>query len=152
MVEPVNLPRRYRPLGARVAAGVAAVVLAAVVAFLWMMLPSGVRDEFSGFQRITLIAVFAAMLALLYGIFRTSALADQHGLTITNGYHVRRLDWPQIVRVSMSPHRPWALLDLADGTTVSVMAIQASDGARAARSARELAAVLIEHTRTDRDD
>lgn len=151
MTVPVSLPRRYRPLGARLAAGVAAVMLAGVFTVLWLNLPGEVRDKFSFFERVTLAGFFVAMLVLLYAIFRTSALADDEGLTVVNGYRVRRFDWPQVLRISLSRNRPWALLDLADGSTVSVMALQTSDGDRAIRCTRELAAVLAEHSRTDRD-
>ena len=89
------------------------------------------------FQRITLLLVFAAMIALLYALFRTSALATEDGLRVINGYKVRELEWAEIVRLTFSRNRPWALLDLADGSTVSVMAIQTSDGERATRRRRQ---------------
>jgi hypothetical protein len=54
--------------------------------------------------------------------------------------------------VSLSPNRPWVLIDLADGETMSVLAIQGSDGERAVRHARELATVLAQQTRTPRND
>lgn len=147
MADPVALPRSYRPFGTRIAAGVAAVVLVAAMAFLWLMLPPRVRAEFGIFQRLTLIAFFVAVLVVLNGMFRTSAQADVVGLTVTNGYTVRRFDWPELVRISLTANRPWALIDLADGTTVSVMAIQSSDGARATRAARELAGVIAARSR-----
>ncbi|MBA2560036.1 MAG: PH domain-containing protein [Propionibacteriales bacterium] len=146
MPDPVALPRQYRPFGARIAAGIAAVVLVAAMALLWLMLPSRVRAEFGLAQRATLVAFFAAVLAVLYGMFRTSATADETGLVVTNFYKVRRFHWPEIVQISLSANRPWALLDLADGTAVSVMAIQSSDGDRAVRAARELAGVLAQRS------
>lgn len=128
------------------ASAVAAAVLVAAMAFLWVMLPDHVRAEFGIAQRVTLIAFFVAVLTVLYGMFRTSASADEAGLTVANGYRVRRFEWPEIVRVSLTANRPWALLDLADGTAVSVMAIQSSDGDRAKRAARELAVVIAQRS------
>ncbi len=147
-----TLPRTWRPLGARVVAAVAAVVLVATMVFFWLMLPASVQDRFSALQRVTLIAFFAAMVVVLYALFRTSARADSRGLTIVNGFKTRRFAWAELVRVSFNANRPWALLDLADGDTVVVMAIQYADGARARRSARELAALIAECTRTERDE
>ncbi|HEY7044895.1 MAG TPA: PH domain-containing protein [Nocardioidaceae bacterium] len=147
----VHLPRTYRPLGARVATATAAVAIVVAMTFLWLMLPGNVQDDFTTFQRITLVAFFVAILVLLNAIFRTSARATESGLEVVNGYRRRFLEWGQIVRISLSPNRPWALMDLDDGTTQAVMAIQTSDGARAIRSAKELARVIARHTPTDHD-
>ena len=146
----VVLPRTYRPLGARIATGIAAAAIVAAVAFLWMMLPGEVQAEFSVSQRVMLIGFFVAVLAVLNGIFRTSARATAHGLTVVNGYRRHRLEWRQVVRISLNPNRPWALLDLDDGTTLAVMAIQSADGKRATTSARELARLVAAHSRPDR--
>jgi Bacterial PH domain len=147
MPEPLTLPRRYRPFGARIAAAVAAVVLVGFTAFIWLALPRSARATFGLAERLTVVVIYAAVLAVLNGMFRTSAHADDEGLTVTNGYVRRRFAWPQIVRISLGVGRPWALLDLADGTTVSVMAIQGSDGARADRATRDLKRVLAERSR-----
>jgi hypothetical protein len=129
----------------------ATVVIVLAVGFLWAMLPGEVQDDFSSFQRITLLGFFVAVIAVLYGLFRTSARATEAGLVVVNGYRRHDLEWGQIVRLSLTPNRPWALMDLDDGTTLAVMAIQSADGARATRSAKELAAVIARRTRTDRD-
>ena len=134
------------------ASGLAAVVLVAAIAFLWVMLPGEVQADFGIGQRVTLIGFFVAVLVLLNAIFRTSATADSSGLTVVNGYKKRRYDWPEVVKVTLTPNRPWALLDLAEGETISVMAIQVSDGSRARAAARELAAVLAQQSRTERND
>jgi hypothetical protein len=145
----VVLPRSYRPFGARMATGIAAVVLVAAMAFLWLMLPAHTRATFRLSERITLGVFFGGVLVALNALFRTAAIADETGLTVRNGYRVRRFDWPEIIRISLSVNRPWALLDLADGTAVSVLAIQISDGDRAVRATRELAAVIAQHTAPD---
>ena len=43
-------------------------------------------------------------------------------------------------------------MDLSDGTTIPVMAIQGSDGDRAKTAVREFRRVLAARTRTDRND
>lgn len=145
---PVRLPVTYRPFGTRVVAVTSAVALVGAVAFLWSMLPASVRDEFTVLQRITVLVLFAVILLVLYGLFRTSARADVSGLRVVNIYKARHLEWPEVISLSLNPNRPWAMLDLADGETLAVMAIQNADGARASRSARELAEVIAECSRT----
>ena len=151
MSEHLPLPRLYRPRGARIAAGVAAVTLVAAMAVLWLLLSADARAGFTVSQRITLLGFLAAHVAVLYAVYRTSARADENGLTVVNGYRVHRYEWAEVVRVSLGPHRPWALLDLADGSTASVMAIQSADKQLAARSVRELASVLAHRSSTDHD-
>jgi hypothetical protein len=152
VTEPIALPLRVRPFGARLAAGLAAAALVAAMAFLWVMLPDEVQEDFSVSQRVTLVGFLVAVLAALNAIFRTSAKADVDALTVTNGYRTRRFEWAEIVRISLSPNRPWALIDLAAGDTASVMAIQVSDGDRAKTATRQLKAVLAQQSATDRDD
>lgn len=135
-----KLPRTYRPVGARIAAALAAAGLVGVIAMVWLLMPAAVRADFSVPQRVTLLFFLLVGLVALNAIFRTSARADAAGLTVINGYRTRQLAWPEVIRVSLPPSRPWALLDLADGTTLSVMALQSSDGPRATRGVRELAA------------
>jgi len=150
--EHVSLPYRIRPLGARVAAAIATVAIVFVVAVLWLAMSDDVRATFTPFQRVTLLLVFAAMIALLYALFRTSAVASDQGLRVINGFKVRELEWAEIVRLTFNRNRPWALLDLADGSTVSVMAIQSSDGQWARDAAAKLASVIAERSRTPRND
>jgi len=151
MPSPVPLPLAYRPRGARLAAAAAGAALIAAVVILWLLLSADVRAAFTTFQRLTLLVFLGAVLAGLHAVFRTAGIADAAGLTVVNGYRVRRFEWAELVRISLTTHRPWALLDLADGSTASMMAIQSADGERAARAVRELAVLLAEKTRTDQD-
>ena len=65
---------------------------------------------------------------------------------VVNGYRKRELDWAEVVAVNMPPGAPWAVLDLADGTSTPAMGIQGSDGARARTAVRELRSVLAERS------
>jgi Na+/melibiose symporter-like transporter len=152
MADSPELPKVYRPLGARMVSAVSGFVLVSVVAFLWAMLPAHVRAEFGWFQRVTLIAFFVAVIVLLYGVFRTRVKLEERGIAVTNGYRRHELSWAEALAISLTANRPWALLDLADGTTVAVMALQTSDGPRATRAAREIAALIEARSRTERND
>jgi Bacterial PH domain len=146
------LPKVYRPLGARMVSAVAGSVIVAIVAFLWLMLPANVRAEFGWFDRITLLAVFVCIIAVLYGVFRTRVTASERGISVTNGYRRHDFDWAEVVALSLTSHRPWALVDLTDGSTLAVMALQTSDGPRATRLAHEISAMIAVRNRLDRDD
>ncbi|HVX55566.1 PH domain-containing protein, partial [Nocardioides sp.] len=54
----------------------------------------------------------------------------------------REFAWEQVVAARMPPGAPWVTLDLADGTAVPAMGIQASDGGRARLALRELRALI----------
>lgn len=144
--ERVRLPRTYRPLGTRIVSAAGVVVIVTVVAMLWALLPGHAKAGFGWPQRVTVVFFFGGMVVGLYALFRTSVRADRAGLTVVNGYRRHRYEWAQVLSVSLPPNRPFALVDLSDGTTISAMALQASDGERATRQARELAAVIAEQS------
>jgi hypothetical protein len=142
----------YRPLGARIAVAIVTLTLVGAIAVLWVALPGEVQDDFTWVQRVTLLLLFAVTLAALWGLFRTSVRTGEAGLEIVNVFKVRTYQWPQVVAISMRRGDPWAVLDLADGTSVVAMAIQSSDGARAAAAVRDISQQIDQHSRTERDD
>jgi hypothetical protein len=147
-----ELPWRYRPLGIRLMGTAMGSLLVGALVVIWVAMPPSVREQFNIEQRITLLLIFAAMLAFLYGIARSAIKADADGLRIVNVYRVRRLEWAQVVHIRLQPGDPWAVLDIDDGTTIKAMAIQGSDGRRARRATAQLRALVDENTRTSRDD
>ena len=147
-----DLPWRYRPLGIRLMAAAMGTLLVGALVFIWVAMPASVRAQFNIEQRITLLLIFVAMLAFLYGIARSAIKADADGLRIVNVYKARRLEWAEVVHIRLHPGDPWAVLDIDDGTTIKAMAIQGSDGRRARRATAQLRALVDENTRTARDD
>jgi hypothetical protein len=77
---------------------------------------------------------------------------DPDGVTVRNLLRTRRLAWAEVVSVRFGPDRPWVQLDLADGGTWPVMAVQRADGARAVAEARRLATLAARLAETERDD
>jgi len=144
MSHPPGPVRVYRPLGARVVSATSGGVLVVLVGFLWLALPERVRAQFGTFQRLTLVGFLIVVIVVLYGIFRTRVTASERGISVTNGYRRHDFDWAEVVRIALSGDRPWALVDLTDGTTVALMALQTADGRRAARSTRELSAMVAD--------
>jgi Bacterial PH domain len=136
------LPHTWRPLGVRLAVFFFGGMLLVVCAFAWFGFDPSVRARFTFFQRSTLVALGLLYAAVGYALARSRVVADETGLIVVNGYKRRVYEWAQVVAVRLPQGAPWATLDLADGTTVSVMAIQGSDGDRARDAVRGLRALI----------
>ncbi|HWM72571.1 MAG TPA: PH domain-containing protein [Nocardioides sp.] len=141
---PLPLPHTWRPLGPRIAGGVAAGVLVVMAVALWFTFDEETRDAITPFQRGTVIALGLAMLAVLFALIRSRVVAEPDRLTVVNGYRRRDFEWAEVIAVHLPPGAPWVTLDLADGNTVPAMGIQSSDGPRARVAVRELRA-LVDH-------
>ena len=140
-----DLPVTFRPLGVRIAAVAFGVMLFGVAAAIWISFPGHVREAFTVFQRATVLAMGAGVLVIGHALARCRVDADAEGLVVVNGYRSHRLQWAQVVAVRMLPGNPWVTFDLADGTTLSALGVQGSDGARAQRQVRTLRALIAEH-------
>ena len=134
----LRLPRTFRPYGVRIAASLLGGLLLIAVAVMWFAFPPHVRAEFTAFQVITLLALGVLFYSAGFALARSRVVAREDGITVVNGYRARRFEWSQVLKVSLRPGSPWAVLDLSDGTTLSAMGIQGSDGRRARLQARDL--------------
>lgn len=141
-----TFPRTWRPLGVRLAAVFFTVMLTIVCIGAAIGLGAEVRAQFTVFQISTLIVMALGGLAVVNALVRCRVTATEEGVVVVNGYRTRRFTWAEVVAVRMPRGAPWASLDISDGTNVSVIGIQSSDGERAVRAVRELR-VLLE-TRT----
>lgn len=137
-----GLPHTWRPLGPRIAGAVAGGALVVIVIFLWLGFDAETRASVTPFQRGTVFALGFLGFVAMYALIRSRAQARSEGLLVVNGYRRRLFAWEEIVAVRLPPGAPWVTLDLADGTTASVMAIQGSDGQRARVAVRQLRALV----------
>ncbi|WP_122817327.1 PH domain-containing protein [Nocardioides pantholopis] len=133
-----RLPRTWRPLGPRIAGIVFGGALLVVFGVAWVTLGAENRAKFTPFQIGTMVVLTALGYAVIYALVRSRVVAEPDRLVIVNGYRRRELDWAEVVAIRLPPGAPWATLDLSDGTTVSAMGIQGSDGARAQQAVREI--------------
>jgi hypothetical protein len=140
----VTLPHTWRPLGVRIAASGLGLMLAIVIGFAWASFDAETRSAFTPVQIVTLVLLGLLALSLGFALARSRVVAEPDRLVVVNGYRRRELDYAQVVEASMPPGAPWVTLDLDDGSTLSAMGIQGSDGLRAQTALRELRAV-IEH-------
>ena len=138
----IVLPHTWRPLGARIMGIVLGSLLLAMALFAWFAFPPEVRAQFSTFQKITMVVLTAGAYTLGYALLRSRVVAEDRRLVVVNGFRRREFDWAEVVAVHLPPGAPWATLDLSDGTTVSALAIQGSDGARARHAVRQLRALI----------
>ena len=139
---PVSLPHTWRPLGVRIAAAGLGTMLTVVVVFAWVSFDAETRGAFTFFQVATLIALALLAFSLGYALARSRVVAEPDRLVVVNGYRRREFEYAAVVEAHLPPGAPWVTLDLDDGTTVSAMGIQGSDGARAQTALRELRQVL----------
>jgi hypothetical protein len=142
----VGLPHTWRPFGARIAGTVCGLLVVVLVVAAWIGLGAKIRAQFTALQLGTL--GFLGLLALLvwFALMRSRVTATDSGLTVVNGYRRRVFEWPQVLDVSLGRGAPWATADLSDGTTLSLLAVQGSDGQRAIAAVRDLRVLISERS------
>lgn len=145
---PTTLPHTWRPFGVRLAGTVLGLGLIGICALTWIGFDAETRARFTPFQRLTLLVLGLLAFAAWFALVRSRVVAEDERLVVVNGYRRREFAWPQVLAVRLPPGAPWVTLDLADGTTVSAMGIQGSDGTRARQAVRELRAVVDAQTPT----
>jgi len=142
-----SLPHTWRPLGVRIAVVGFGLMLVVVCAAAWFGFDESVRDRFSFLQRMTLVVFGAAFAACGWALGRARVTAEMEALVVVNGFRTRQLDWEEVIAIHLPEGAPWATLDLADGTTISAMAFQGSDGKRAVDGVRAVRALIDRETR-----
>ena len=139
------LPVTWRPHRTRTIIYAVAAVLAGSMTAIAATLPSDGGEPWPLPDRIAFACIgFAGALVLMI-LARPKAVADAEGLKVVNMLRTRKLVWAQIVTVNLRSGDPWVLLDLDDGTTLSVMGIQPADGLNAARAAVAELRVLVDY-------
>ncbi|RYC13661.1 PH domain-containing protein [Nocardioides zhouii] len=137
-----SLPRTWRPIGVRYAVIGFGTVLLVVCAAAWFGFDDSVRERFNLLQRLTVLVMGAGAATCGWALGRARVTAEMQSLVVVNGFRTRRYDWEQVLAIHLPDGAPWATLDLADGTTVSAMAFQGSDGRRARDGVRQVRALI----------
>ncbi|MFL6159408.1 MAG: PH domain-containing protein [Marmoricola sp.] len=150
--KPITLPHTWRPFGARMMGGALGAMLVAMVTTVWFALGSEIRSKFTGFQEGTLVVLGLIALGVWFALMRCKVRADEHGVVVVNGYRQREYAWSQLIGVNLRRGAPWAEIDLSDGTSISAIAIQGSDGDRARRAVVDLRRLIAENTRIERPE
>ncbi|MFF0263972.1 PH domain-containing protein [Kribbella sp. NPDC004536] len=119
--------------------------LIAVFGVIWFRLSPSDRATFDWFQRITLLLFFGAVLWILYRMSTLRVTAYEDRLRVRNVFRSYTLKWSEVTALRFRPGDAWLQLFDADDNRLGILAVQASEGVRATRAAKELAAVAREH-------
>lgn len=145
-----SLPHTWRPVGVRVAVIGLGLMLLVVCVAAWFGFDQSVRDRFTFLQRLTLLIMGAGLAACGWALARARVTAEVKALVVVNGFRTRQLAWEEVLAIHLAEGAPWATLDLADGTTISAMALQGSDGRKARDGVRQLRALIDRESPTGR--
>ena len=140
-----ELPVTWRPHRTRTIIYTVAAILAGSMTAIAATLPSDGGEPWPLPDRVAFACIGFAGALVLMVLARPKAVADAEGLTVVNMLRTHRLVWAQIVTVNLRSGDPWVLLDLDDGTTLSVMGIQPADGLSAARAAVAELRALVDY-------
>lgn len=119
-----TLPVTFRPRGIRVVAYGLAALIVATMAVLAVILPPDWQLQ----DRVFLVLLGAAIGGGLHLLARPRLELTEDRVTVVNVIRTYVLVWPEIIDARMPTGEPWPSIDLADGSTLAVMAIQSSDG------------------------
>jgi len=132
----------FRPRGARVVGRALAGAIVVGAAFVLVVSPGRPGIGFALPDTVALCVVVGLAVWLLLRHAGVLAVVSREGIVVRNLVRTRALAWAQVEAVRLAPGQPWVTLDLTDGTTLAVMAVQASDGARGRAEARRLATLV----------
>jgi hypothetical protein len=118
-------------------------VAAAVVVFLGALaLGAALPAPFGTGDKIGVAFMGVPVAAVLLMLARPSITVSPDGLVVRNLVRTRRLTWAEVVSVRLGRDDSWASLDVADGTSLAVMALQTIDKAQTAEALTDLRARL----------
>lgn len=137
------IDRPIRPRGARVVAWVLFALLVVGTVIFLVVAPRVLGTAVFGLDdQLYTVVLMAIICFFVYRQATVRIVPRAEGIVVRNFVTTRRLAWAQVVGVRCGPDHPWGRLDLSDGTTMSAMGIQTSDGEFAMSEARRLATLL----------
>lgn len=141
------MTRTFRPrLTRRVIIGLATLSVIALIV-LFAVVPTSGLFSFGIEDYVAGIVFLGMILYILYLHYQVRVDVHDDGITVKNLINTHRYSWAQLVDVEFGSG-PWARLDISDGTTTAVMAIQSADGDYGRREAVRLATLIDQHSPT----
>lgn len=132
----------FRPRGARVVGRVLIVAILGGAAFVLLTSPGHPGIGYDPANNVAMCLVVGFAVWLLWRHAGVLAVVSPEGIVVRNLVRTRALEWAQVESVRLGQGQPWVTLDLADGTTLAVMAVQSSDGAFGRAEAARLATLV----------
>jgi hypothetical protein len=114
-----TLPVTFRPGSTRVVLLTAAVAIFVVITAVAMLL-----KQLSPGERVSFVFTALLLDAVLLLLARPKVVVDEDGVTVVNLTNKRRLEWAEILQVTLRPGDPWVFLNLSDGTSLPALGIQ----------------------------
>ncbi|MGX5208445.1 PH domain-containing protein [Streptomyces violaceus] len=114
-----TLPVTFRPGSTRAVLLTAAVAILIVITAVAMLL-----KQLSPAERLSFVLTALLLDGVLLLLARPKVVADESGVTVVNLTNKRRLEWAEILQVTLRPGDPWVFLNLSDGTSLPVLGIQ----------------------------
>ncbi|MBB6416279.1 PH domain-containing protein [Streptomyces sp. AK010] len=140
-----NLPVTFRPGSTRVVLLTAAVAIFVVITAVAMLL-----KQLSPAERVSFVFTALLLDAVLLLLARPKVVVDEDGVTVVNLTNKRRLEWAEILQVTLRPGDPWVFLNLSDGTSLPALGIQPGLAKRRAiADARALRALVAARSVAD---
>jgi hypothetical protein len=130
----------FRPRRARIVAVSVAVVSILLFGAVGLFVPAAGAPD-----RLAIAGFGVAVAWFMWRYASLAAVPSDTGLRVRNLLTTRDLDWAEIVDVHLVVGAPWVTLDLDDGDTLAVMAIQKADGAFGRAEASRLAGLVAAH-------
>ena len=130
----------FRPRRARIVAVSVAVVSVLLFGAVGLFVPAAGAPD-----RVAIAGFGVAVAWFMWRYASLAAVPSDTGLRVRNLLTTRDLDWAEIVDVHLVVGAPWVTLDLDDGDTLAVMAIQKADGAFGRAEASRLAGLVAAH-------
>ncbi|MPV38180.1 PH domain-containing protein [Georgenia subflava] len=140
-----DLHAPFRPRSARAVTLVLGVLTVVGAIVIVIAVPRMANVTFGAADQLGTVLIAAG---ICWGLWRQGgvrAVPGERGLVVRNLVHTREVEWAEIVSVNFGDGSPWVQLDLSDGGTLAVMAVQRADGARAAAEASRLATLVALH-------
>jgi hypothetical protein len=132
----------FRPRRGRAVALGAAASSIVVFGAIAVLMPTETLGHWGPADRLMLFGIGVVLALVAWRYASILAVPSRAGLVVRNLVVTRSLEWAEIVGVQFGGGEPWVSLDLEDGDTVAVMAIQKADGDVADREASRLAALV----------
>jgi hypothetical protein len=114
-----TLPVTFRPGTTRAVLLTAAVAILVVITAVAMLL-----KQLSPAERLSFVVTALLLDAVLLLLARPKVVADEDGVTVVNLTSRRRLEWAEILQVTLRSGDPWVFLNLSDGTSLPALGIQ----------------------------
>lgn len=124
-----------RPVRLRVVVSLVAAVVVVVFGLIgWALTRAQGEMQFGAVDQALMTGFGLLLAGVALGFTRARVVAGPDGVRVRNLARERRLPWALVREIRFDDGAPWATLELQDDDTVTLFAVQASDGPRAAHA------------------